>query len=74
MKILIPLEVPDGTYDLLIGGEAESNEEIKIIEYEYNAEDLLELAQLAKILEGSLIRTDLPYQGTLIARENLRLS
>lgn len=56
MKILVPIEVPDGSYDLLISATATSPEETRQVELIFNESEIGRFYRFMKLFEDSVVK------------------
>lgn len=59
MKILIPVEVPEGCNHLSMNIKASSSEESKIMDYDYGTSEIWEFARSWKLFEGKVLNNGL---------------
>lgn len=59
MKILVPLEVPDGCYSLVINATAGSDEEVREYDYEFDEANIGQYRRFAKLFETELVKQGL---------------
>ena len=59
MKILVPLEIPEGSCSLTISATAASMEEKREIDYDYGTSEIWEFARSWKLFEKKVLESGL---------------
>ena len=56
MKILVPLEIPEGSYSLIINAVAASDGEMKEMDYEFDESNIGQFRRFEKLFETELVK------------------
>lgn len=56
MKVLIPLEIPDGTYEIKCDISAEAPDELRCIDCDFTEGEIANFIRFAKLFETEIIK------------------